>query len=134
MANNPYLSRMRKEAEQHGVLENFDRMLNERRPADAEKYPTKEVLQQIFNDLGLELPKMGAKKLTEEEKKEIQKQNENALLDIFRNGLPEEKKQLMEIVSKHEIKVNKQAQITAIKNAKAKLRRLGMTAEQINEL
>lgn len=134
MANNPYLSRMRKEAEQHGFLENFDRMLNERRPADAEKYPTKEVLQQIFNDLGLELPKMGAKKLTEEEKKEIQKQNEDALLDIFRNGLPEEKKQLMKIIEDHQKEVEKQAHIKAIKNEKAELKRLGMTAEQINEL
>lgn len=92
MANNPYLSRLKKIAKENDKLEAFDRILAERPNADPKS---------VFVEIGLELPTMGAKKLTEEEKQAKQQEKENELINIFRNGTANEKKKLNDIIAEH---------------------------------
>lgn len=125
MANNPYLSRLKKIAKENDKLEAFDRILAERPNADPKS---------VFVEIGLELPTMGAKKLTDEEKQAKQADNESKLLDIYRNGTANEKKAIDNIIADHENNIEIVEQQKKLKEAKTALTKLKVSDDQIKKL
>lgn len=117
MANNPYLSRLKK-----NLKEQNDQTINERLAALGEN-ATSDQVKNIFNEFNLPLPSLGRRQLTDEEKaankakreqkRREQKQRESeqkekdleTLTEIYLNGTAEQKQVLLEIIAEYNKKL-----------------------------
>ena len=135
MANNAYYSRLKKECEKVGKVEDFEKgyELLMAEISEGQKKPSIEDEKKLFEKLGVPFPQMGAKKLTDEEIKAKHAEDKEKLLLIFDSGTKEEKDKLQSIIDNHQKEMEKERAIKELKDTKSKLTKLGLNDDDIKK-